>query len=207
MARDIQFSSLDLDYEDHRVKDAEVEVRLRGSIQMRCIRKPLEDVDVEEDGIPLNGFQRNRCVKRQDFGVVPCASFGGNEAVGIFEVLRVVSERGLAVFESERAESIGELVHHVPMNVAEIAETLSRSKPRGVMRLGLVGEVGEEERKRVLGGRFTQQHGLATCGVSGGFVDAPKPARRARAEFLDARIGREMGNRSRLRVGWPRPCP
>ena len=152
MARDVELSSLDLRYEGHRMKSPVVEARLLVSIQERGVEKPLEGVDVEEQRILLNGFKRYRCAQRLGLGVVPYASLGSDEATGILEVLRSSSEKSLSMLE--QAEFIDDLIHHHRMNVAEIAETLSRSKSWVSMRLGLVREMGPGVRERVLSGAF-----------------------------------------------------
>jgi len=152
MTRSIELSSLDLRYEGHRMKSPAQEARLLVSIQERGIEKPLEGVDVEEERLLLNGFKRYRCAKRLGLGVVPYVSLGGDEATGILEVLRASSEKSLSILE--QAEFIDDLIHHHRMDVAEIADTLSRSKSWVSMRLGLVREMDGGVREKVLGGRF-----------------------------------------------------
>ena len=152
MTRDIQLSNPDLRYEGRRMKATEVEVRLLVSIQERGIKKPLEGVDVQEERILLNGLKLNRGAKRMGWGAVPHASFGANEAMGMLEVHRAASEPNLTLFE--QADLIDDLLHRNAMNVAEIAETLSRSTSWVAMRLGWVCEVGAEGREKVPGGRF-----------------------------------------------------
>jgi len=152
MTRDVERSSLDLRYMGHRMKSPPVEARLLVSIQERGIEKPLEGVDVEDERILLNGFKRYRCAKRLGLGVVPYASLGGDEATGILEVLRSSSEKSLTLLE--QAKFIDDLVHDHRMNVAEVAQTLSRSTSWVSMRLGLVREMGGVVREQVLGGRF-----------------------------------------------------
>ena len=152
MAPDVELSSLDLRYEGHRMRDPAREVRLLVSIQERGVENPLEGVDVEGRMLLLNGFKRYRCAKRLGLGLVPYASLGRDEATGILAVLRASSEKSLSILE--QAEFIDDLIHQHRMNVAEIAETLSRSKSWVSMRLGLVREMGTVVREKVLGGAF-----------------------------------------------------
>jgi hypothetical protein len=81
MAKDVELSSLDLRYEDHRMKNAALEERLLASIVQRGIEEPLEGVQLQDASILLNGFKRYRC---------PSTSSGSPPTS---EVLRQVGER------------------------------------------------------------------------------------------------------------------
>jgi predicted transcriptional regulator len=128
------------------------EARLLVCIQERGIETPLEGVDVDEKRILLNGFKRYRCAQLLGFGHVPYSSLGDDEATGIIAVLRSSNEKSLSILE--QAQFIDDLCHQQQMSVAEIAETLSRSKSWVSMRLGLVREMGDLVREKVLGGAF-----------------------------------------------------
>lgn len=152
MTREIEISSLDLRHEGHRMKSPLGEARLLVSIQEHGIETPLAGVDVDGQSILLNGFKRCRCAKRLGLGLVPYISVGSNEAMGLLEVLRASSEKSLSILE--QAEFINDLIHRHRMDVADIAETLSRSRSWVSMRLGLVREMGGVVREKVLGGAF-----------------------------------------------------
>jgi len=64
MAKDVELSSLDLRYEDHRMKNAALEERLLASIAQRGIEEPLEGVQLQDASILLNGFKRYRCARK-----------------------------------------------------------------------------------------------------------------------------------------------
>ena len=53
MAKDVELSSLDLRYEDHRMKNAALEERLLASIVQRGIEEPLEGVQLQDASILL----------------------------------------------------------------------------------------------------------------------------------------------------------
>jgi predicted transcriptional regulator len=152
MAQQVELSSLDLRYEGHRMKDLALEVRLLISIQERGIENPLEGVDIDEQRILLNGFKRYRCARRLGLGLVPYVSLGSDEATGIIAVLRSSNEKSLSILE--QAQFIDDLIHLHKMIVVEIAETLSRSKSWVVMRLGLVREMSQLLREKMLSGAF-----------------------------------------------------
>jgi len=152
MTRDVELSSVDLRYEGHRMRDLALEARLLVSIQERGIEKALEGVDVEDRRILLNGFKRYRCARRLGLSLVPYTSLGGDEAAGIVAVLRLSNEKSLSLLE--QAQFLDDLVHVHGMGIAEIAETLLRSKSWVVMRLGLAGEMKGTVWEKVFSGAF-----------------------------------------------------
>jgi hypothetical protein len=85
-------------------------------------------------------------------GCVPYVSLGGDEATGILAVLRESNQKSLSIIEQGRFIDDLHAVHR--MNVAEIAETLSRSKSWVTMRLGLIGEMSEGVRAKIFSGDF-----------------------------------------------------
>jgi hypothetical protein len=71
MAQELELSSLDLRYEDFRLKQAALEQRLLGSIAQRGIEEPLEGVEVQQRNVLLNGFKRYRCARKLQIRIVP----------------------------------------------------------------------------------------------------------------------------------------
>jgi hypothetical protein len=152
MARDVELSSFDLRYEDHRMKNSRLEAKLLVSIQERGVERPLEGVDSDAGRVLLNGFKRYRCARKLGLGIVPYASLGNDEAMGIIAVLRASGEKKLSIIE--QAQFVEELSQQHRLTVLEIAECLSRSKSWVVMRLGLVREMAGVVREQVLCGAF-----------------------------------------------------
>ncbi len=152
MARDVELSSFDLRYQDHRMKNSKLEAKLLVSIQERGVERPLEGVDIDASRILLNGFKRYRCARRLGLGIVPYASLGSDEAMGIIAVLRASGEKKLSIIE--QAQFVEDLSQQHRLTVPEIAECLSRSKSWVVMRLGLVREMEGVVREKVLCGAF-----------------------------------------------------
>src|SRR6266481_8285741 len=126
MAKDVELSSLDLRYEDHRMKNAALEERLLASIAQRDIEEPLEGVQLQDASILLNGFKRYRCAHKLQLHRVPYASLGQDELAGIMNLLRISNNRALSILE--QAAFIDELNATGHLSVAEIAKELSRSK-------------------------------------------------------------------------------
>lgn len=152
MARDIELSLLDLRYEGCRMKQAALEERLLGSIAQRGIEEPLEGVEVAERRVLLNGFKRYRCARKLRLALVPYASLGQDEAVGILSLLRTSNHRALSILE--QAGFIDQLRSVRHMTVAEIAAGLSRSKSWVSMRLGLLAETSATVRQQLFAGAF-----------------------------------------------------
>jgi len=70
MVDHVEISSLDLRYEDCRLKSSKTEKELLTSILERGIRDPLQGVDVKGKRILLDGFKRYRCAIRLHLGSV-----------------------------------------------------------------------------------------------------------------------------------------
>ena len=152
MAEEVELATLDLRYEDHRMKNRALEARLQISIQERGIEEPLEGVDSPERKILLNGFKRYRCARRLQMHTAPFASLGQDEAMGIMGLLRIANNKAPGIIE--QARFIDDLKNLHGMNAAEIAEKLSRSKSRVSMRLGLMREISGRIRDAIFSGAF-----------------------------------------------------
>jgi hypothetical protein len=152
MGQDVELSALDLRYESYRMKNPALEARLLASIAVRGIEEPLEGVDRADGNILLNGFKRYRCASKLGIRVAPYASLGEDEALGILNLLRVSNDRSLTILE--QARFIDELRKLHQMNVAGIANELSRSKAWVSMRLGLIGEMSAAVREKIFSGAF-----------------------------------------------------
>jgi predicted transcriptional regulator len=176
MAKDVELSSLDLRYEDHRMKNAALEERLLASIAQRGIEEPLEGVQLRDASILLNGFKRYRCARRLQVRSVPYASLGDDEVAGIMNLLRISNNKALSILE--QAAFIDELSTTGRLTVAEIAKELSRSKSWVSMRLGLISEMSATIRAKLFSGAFpvysymyTLRSFMRMNGVSGEEVD------------------------------------
>ncbi|TFH64389.1 MAG: chromosome partitioning protein ParB [Gemmatimonadales bacterium] len=152
MVDEAELSTFDLRYESYRLRNPSAEARLLVSITERGIEEPLEGVDSGGSRLLLNGFKRYRCAQKLQIGHVSYVSLGEDEAAGIIAVLRSSNHRSLSILE--QARFIDDLRALHKLTVAEIAETLSRSKAWVSMRLGLIGEMGDVVRERIFRGAF-----------------------------------------------------
>jgi len=139
MADNVELSSLDLRYEGHRLRDNARESRLLALIAERGIEEPLEGVDTAAARLLLNGFKRQRCARKLGIEVVPYISLGAEEATGILNLMRASTEKGLGILE--QARFVVDLLTIHGMSVAEVAQTLGRSKGWVSMRRSLLDEM------------------------------------------------------------------
>jgi len=148
----VELSSLDLRYEGHRLRDNAREARLLASIAERGIEEPLQGVDTPEARFLLDGFKRRRAAQKLGIEGVPYVSLGQEEATAILSLMRVSRDKALGILE--QARFLVDLVSIHGMSVAEVAETLSRSKGWVSMRRRLLEEMSPAVEEALFGGRF-----------------------------------------------------
>ncbi len=152
MPNNVELNSLDLQYEDYRLRDGVGEARLLSSISQRGIQEPLEGVDTPGGRLLLNGFKRFRCAKKLHIGTVPYTSLGAEEATGILQLMRVPKDKGLGVLE--QAKFVVDLLTIHGMDLADVAETLGRSKGWVSMRSTLLKQISDEVQNLLFAGKF-----------------------------------------------------
>ena len=126
MSETVERSTLDLRYQDFRMRDAAREARLLSSIAQRGIEQPLEGVDTPQARILLNGFKRYRCAQKLRIQSVPYISLASDEALAIATLMQPSKDQGLNMLE--QAKFVIELLTVQQMSLAEVAELLGRSK-------------------------------------------------------------------------------
>lgn len=150
--RDVELSTIDLRYEDCRLRNAQVESELLADITLRGIDRPLCGVASHARWILLDGFKRYRCARRLGMDAVPCAPLGADEASGILEVLKGPGWKPLGFLEEARFLQELQSVHG--MTLAELAAALGRSKGWASIRLTSLAEMSETIRDRIFRGSF-----------------------------------------------------
>ncbi|MBW1993718.1 MAG: chromosome partitioning protein ParB [Deltaproteobacteria bacterium] len=152
MAEQVEISSLDLRYEGFRMKSPGAEKALLVSIMEKGIRDPLQGVDTKEVRILLDGFKRLRCAQRLGISMVPYASMGADEVLGIIELIRISNAKSLSILE--QARFVDELKSVHKMSTAEIAVLLERSKAWVSVRSGIIHEMSDYVLDQIFKGRF-----------------------------------------------------
>jgi hypothetical protein len=148
----VELSSLDLRYEGHRLRDDARESRLLASIAERGIEEPLQGVDRSVVRFLLDGFKRCRSAKKLGIDCVPYVSLGEEEATGILNLMRASTGKGLNILE--QARFVVDLISIHGMSMAEVAQTLSRSKGWVSMRRRLLDEMSPAIREILFRGAF-----------------------------------------------------
>ena len=148
----VELSTLDLRYEGHRLRDDAREARLLASIAERGIEEPLEGVDTSEARFLLNGFKRCRSARKLGIDCVPYVSLGEEEATGILNLMRTSTDKALGILE--QARFLVDLLTIYGMSVAEIAQTLSRSRGWVCMRRRLLDEMSPAIQETLFRGAF-----------------------------------------------------
>lgn len=152
MSEHVELSTLDLRYEGYRLRDNAREARLLASIAERGIEESLEGVDTSQGRFLLNGFKRYRCAGKLKLPCVPYVSLGEEEATGIISLMQGATNRALSILE--QASFIADLLTLHGMSVAEVAQTLSRSKGWVSMRRTLLQEMSPSIRQVLFRGVF-----------------------------------------------------
>lgn len=152
MSKTIERSTLDLRYQDFRLRDAAREARLLSSIAQRGIEQPLEGVDTPQARILLNGFKRYRCAQKLKIPSVPFISLGNDETLAIATLMQPGKDQGLNILE--QAKFLSQLLTVQQMSIAEVAELLGRSKAWVCVRKGLLEEMDEAIQQILLCGKF-----------------------------------------------------
>jgi hypothetical protein len=152
MSETVERTSLDLRYQTYRLRNDTAEARLLASIAERDIEQPLSGVDTPQGRLLLDGFKRYRCAAKLGIECVPYVSWGEEEAEGIAALVRVTKQKTLSILE--QARFVVELLSMHGMSIADVAESLSRSKSWVCMRRGLLDEMSEPLQAILFRGAF-----------------------------------------------------
>jgi hypothetical protein len=148
----IERNTLDLRYQDYRLRDDAREARLLADIAARGIEEPLQGVDIGAARVLLNGFKRLRCARKLHLDCVPYVSLGKEEADGIMQLLQARQDQGLSILE--QAKFVDELLTVHGMSPAGVAESLGRSKGWVSMRRCLLEEMSSTVQQILFAGKF-----------------------------------------------------
>ncbi len=152
MSKTVERTSLDLRYQTYRLRNDTAEAHLLASIAERDIEQPLSGVDTPQGRLLLDGFKRYRCATKLGIECVPYVSLGEEEAEGIAALVRVTQQKTLSILE--QARFVVELLSMHDMSIADVAETLSRSKAWVSMRGGLLREMSQTVQEILFRGEF-----------------------------------------------------
>jgi hypothetical protein len=120
----------------------------------RDIEQPLQ-ISICKDTrqcVLLDGFKRYRCARKLHLNIIPVCSIGEDVVDGVFCLLRRESESRLGILE--QASMIEELHKKHGLSIYAIAERLERSPSWVNVRLGMIGELSELVRDKIMSGAF-----------------------------------------------------
>jgi ParB/RepB/Spo0J family partition protein len=152
MSETVERTSLDLRYQGYRLRNDAAEARLLASIAERGIEQPLSGVDTPQSRLLLDGFRRYRCAEKLGIECVPYVPLADDEAMGIACLMRLGKDKALSILE--QAKFVAELLSMHDMSIADVAQTLSRSKAWVSMRRGLLKEMSPAVQQTLFRGTF-----------------------------------------------------
>jgi ParB-like chromosome segregation protein Spo0J len=124
MSPTVERNSLDLRFQNYRLRNEAAEARLLASIAERGIEQPLAGVDTPQGRLLLDGFKRYRCAAKLCIECVPYISLAAEETQGIASLIEARQQKGLSILE--QARFVIELLTTHGMSVTDVAEMLSR---------------------------------------------------------------------------------
>ena len=160
MTETVERTNLDLRYQSYRLRNNATEARLLASITERGIEQPLAGVDTPQGRLLLDGFKRYRCATKLAIECVPYVSLGEEEAMGIASLMCVVKHTTLSILE--QARFVVELLTMHEMSIADVAETLPRSKAWVSTRRSLLKEISPAVQDILFRGAFPVYSYMAT---------------------------------------------
>ncbi len=190
MSETVERTSLDLRYQTYRLRNDTAEARLLASIAERDIEQPLSGVDTPQGRLLLDGFKRYRCATKLGIECVPYVSLGEEEAEGIATLVRVTKQKTLSILE--QARFVVELLSMHDMSIADVAETLSRSKAWVSMRRGLLREMSQTVQEILFRGAFPVYSYMVTLRP---FMRMNGVAQSELARFIQAIAGQKLSVR------------
>jgi hypothetical protein len=188
----MELSALDLRLSHTRQRNIEAERRLLSSIMERDIVDPLLVSSCKETGsaVLLDGFKRYRCAAKLNKNIVMVEYIGEDVVDGVLSFLRRDQTGGLCILE--QAGLIEELHKKYGLGVSDIARRLERSPSWVSVRLGMIGEIGELVREKILSGAFPARAYMYGIKI---FTRVNKTSASNINVFVEAVSGKGLGTR------------
>ena len=153
MNETLELTRIDPRFEGYRLRDKAHEARLLASIADRGVEQPLEGVDTPQGLLLLDGFKRLRCARKLSLHRLPYISLGSDEADAIVQLIGPSPRQPLNILE--QAKFVVELMSVHQQSLAEVAQSLSRSKAWVSLRQNLLREMNEEVQAILFRGEFS----------------------------------------------------
>lgn len=164
---------LDIRYEDFRLKNKRRERNLLSSIMEQGIQEPVYIIQgTDQRPILIDGFKRYRCASRLNIKTLPVTILDSKEVPGIVRFLRLST--GKDISQIEQACLVDELHQHYGLSAGEIASQLERSPAWVSLRLGILREMSDATRERIMSGGFPLHNYMYTLGRFKRLKNVPK---------------------------------
>ena len=150
----IEINSVDTRDEHLRLRDAQQEKELFFSISKTGIQEPLDVIkSLEEDlFILVNGYKRYRNAKKLEIGDLPINILDTRIIPGLIKFIKLSDNKGIS--QIEQACLVDELHNQHRMDTTEIATQLDRSPAWVRIRLGILEEMDDLVREKIMSGEF-----------------------------------------------------
>jgi len=159
----VEILQIDTRYENLRLKNKKQESNLLSSIMEQGVLEPIYIIrETGNDPILIDGFKRYRCAKRLNIKTLPATVLDSKEAPGIVKFLRLNSNKCLT--QIEQACLVDELHHHHEFSSGEIASYLEKSPAWVSLRLGIMSEMSDSVREKIMAGQFPLHNYMYTLG-------------------------------------------
>jgi len=152
MVEEVESLSIDLRYENYRLKNSKHEETLLATISKNGIKDALLGTRGDNCNILLDGFKRFRCAQKLSIKILPFDVLSDDQALGIIKLLRMFDNRKMNILEQARL--IDELINIFKMSFSEIAFKLEKSKAWVAMRAGVIDQMSDYVKDQIFNGNF-----------------------------------------------------
>jgi len=148
-----ELAELDTRYAGYRLINKRQEDKLLLSIHKQGIQEPVYIIhEPGKSPILLDGHKRVRCAEKLNIKQIPSTILESKEAPGLLKFLRISSHHGLT--QIEEACLVDELNKRHGMSISEIASQLDKSPSWVSVRLGILQEMSDLIREKILSGKL-----------------------------------------------------
>lgn len=150
----IEINGIDTRYEHLRLRDAKQENALFLSILKNGIQEPLYVINsLDEDHLILvDGYKRYRSARELNIEVLPFSTLDTGLIPGLIKFIKLSTNRGIS--QIEEACLVDELHNRHDLNTIAIAKQLDRSPAWVRIRLGILEDMDDTVREKIMSGAF-----------------------------------------------------
>lgn len=188
----LEISQIDTRYERLRLRNAKQEQALFYSILKKGIQDPLYVIKVLEDNkfLLLDGHKRRRIAEELGISTLPVTILETGVVPGIIKFIKFSNDKGLS--QIEQACLVDELHNQQSMSITDIAEHLERSPSWVRMRLGILEQMDDSVRERIMSGNFPFRNYMYSLHKR---TRVRNVSKRSIAQFVEKTAGKGLSTR------------